>query len=135
MAGNLLPPQWLADEGWKPWLGDYDESVDSPDGWRHVPGSGGVPIIVELVAIVANDLSIPLSSCFYQGKLWFCKSVTGVGFSLPSDSLVGELYGVIAPSAVRSSMVLGSCGEAIHRFIGMDLSAFRLPTFTFFLAC
>ena len=30
-----------------------------------------------VVAIVATDLSIPLSSCFCQGKLWFCKSVTG----------------------------------------------------------
>lgn len=77
LAGILLPPKWLADEGWKPRFGDDDESVDFPDGWRLVPGSGGVPANAVLVVNVATDFSMPLSPCFRQGMLWFCKSATG----------------------------------------------------------
>jgi hypothetical protein len=43
-----------------------------------------------------------------------------LGHSLPSDSLVGELYGAIALPAVRSAMVIGFCGQVIYRFAGMD---------------
>ena len=51
----------------------------------------------------------------------FGSASRSLGHSLPSDSLVGELYGAIALSAVRFAMITGFCGEAIHRLIGMDL--------------
>jgi len=47
------------------------------DGWRQDRGSGGLLINAVLAANVATDLSMPRSPCFYQGKLWFCKSATG----------------------------------------------------------
>ena len=125
------------------------------NGWRMRDGSPGlvttsslsIHLMVDAMCLV--PVECPLLSSWL--RLWplscrcpippafikesSCSAIRPLGHSLPSGSPVGELYGVIAPSAVRSSMVLGSCGEAIHRFIGMDLSAFRLPPFTFFLAC
>jgi hypothetical protein len=43
-----------------------------------------------------------------------------LGHSLPPDLLVGELYGVITLPAVRSAMVIGSCGQVIYRYVGID---------------
>ena len=78
-----------------------------------------MPINAVLAANVATHLSIPHPPVFI--KEGSCSASRSLGHSLPSDSLVGELYGVIALQAVRSEMVIGFCGEAIHRFIGMDL--------------
>ena len=125
------------------------------NGWRMKDGSPGlvttssqsihlIVVAMSLVPVECPSLSIwqrswsptcrcPIPPAFIKESS--CSASRPLGHSLSSDSPVGELYGVIAPSAVRSSMVLGSCGEVIHRFIGMDLSAFHLPPFTFFLAC
>ena len=111
------------------------------NGWRMKDGSPGLVTTtsqsihlmvgaMSLVPVECPSLSSWLRlwqlTCRFHFPLAFVKESSGsssqsLGLSLPSDSLVGELYGVIALPVVHSAMVIGFCGQMIYRFFGMDL--------------